>query len=55
MREKRKREAASAIEFSFKDNQTEENVKSSRHARARKFRRRFMVGGERIEKLEMPL
>jgi hypothetical protein len=55
MRVREKREAASAITLSEEDNQTEGNEKSSRHARATKRRRSSIVGGERMEKLEMPL
>jgi hypothetical protein len=55
MREKEKREAASAIALSAEDNQTEEKEKSSRHARARNWRRTVMVGVERMEKLAMLL
>ena len=55
MRVKEKREAASAIAFSLEGNQTEENEKSSRHARARNRRRSSIVGGDLMEKFEMAL
>jgi hypothetical protein len=55
MRVKEKREAASAIEFSLEDNQIQEKEKSSRHARATNWRRRVIVGGERMDRLPMPL
>jgi hypothetical protein len=55
MRVKEKREAASALEFSLEDNQIQEKEKSSRHARATNWRRRVIVGGERMDRLPMPL
>jgi hypothetical protein len=55
MRVKEKREAASAIAFSLEDNQTEEKVKSSRHARAKNCRRSSIVGVDLMEKLLMAL
>ncbi|KAJ7340029.1 hypothetical protein DFH08DRAFT_812395 [Mycena albidolilacea] len=51
MRGKEKREAALENAFSLDDNQTEEKEKSSRHVRARKWRRRVMVGVDRMESL----
>jgi hypothetical protein len=55
MREKEKREAASTIAFSLEGNQTEENEKSSRHARATNFRSNSIVGLERMDRLWMAL
>lgn len=43
-----KREAASARALSAEESQTEEKVKSRRHANARKFRNSCIVGAERM-------
>lgn len=55
MREKEKREAASATEFSVEDNHLEEKEKSMRQARAINCCTRFMVGLDRIVLLRIAL